>query len=172
MKGDIMDTKIDTFLYEDLGFPIMLVNAPLRKVYGEWVLDINLGDFIDEIVRMLIHTRTPLNGDELRFMRKYFELTTTEFGKIFGVTHVAVLKWEANENQIPPTTEKCIRMHALERLNGKDEELLQLYREIDLVDLAKKRKSKATHRPFRFNLKNRKSFMRRSLHKTKGLVSA
>lgn len=153
-----MKTKIiDTFLYEDLGFPILLVNVPMRETLGEWVLDFNLGKFIDEVLKMLIHKRTPLNGEELRFMRKYFEMTTTQFGKAFGVTHVAVLKWEANENQIPPTTEKCIRMFALEKLSGQDNELIKLYHEIDVESLAKKRKKPIVNQPLRFNLKTRRS---------------
>ena len=153
-----MKTKIvDTFLYEDLGFPIMLVNVPMREALGEWVLDFNLGKFIDEVLKMLIHKRDPLNGEELHFIRKYFEMTTTQFGKLFGVTHVAVLKWEANENQIPPTTEKCIRMFALEKLDGEDDELIKLYHEIDVENLAKRRKRKTVNRPLRFNLKTRRS---------------
>lgn len=149
------EKKLDTFVYEDLGFPIILVDVPMKKVFGEWILDINLGKFIDEVLKMLIHKSTPIKGDELKFIRKYFEMTTTEFGKAFGVSHVAVLKWEANESQIPPTTEKCIRMFALEQLNGKDEELLKLYREINIESLAKKRKGKQAYQPMRFNLKKR-----------------
>jgi hypothetical protein len=33
--------KIETFIYKGLGFPILLVDAPMRKTLGEWVIDID-----------------------------------------------------------------------------------------------------------------------------------
>jgi hypothetical protein len=33
--------KKETFVYEGLGFPVLLVNASLRKTLGEWVIDID-----------------------------------------------------------------------------------------------------------------------------------
>lgn len=97
--------KIETFIYEDLGFPILLINTPLRKAFGEWVIDINFNKLRKNVLNSLIHKQSNLKGQELRFIRKHFEMTTKEFGKVFGVTHVAVLKWESGENRISPTTD-------------------------------------------------------------------
>jgi hypothetical protein len=77
--------KFETFIYRDLGFPIKLINVPMKKILGEWVLDINLAKFQREVLHELIYNERPLSGSEVRFIRKYFEMTTTAFGNAFGV---------------------------------------------------------------------------------------
>lgn len=140
------DHKRETFIYEDLGFPILLVNAPLRKSFGEWVIDINFNKLRSDILHHLIHKPARLTGAELRFIRKYFEMTTTEFGKVFGVTHVTVLKWESEENRLAPTTDVCIRLYILRRLRAKHEEFGKLYYEISPERLSH---SSESHEPIR-----------------------
>lgn len=142
--------KTETFLYEGLGFPIKLVNVPMRKVFGEWALDINLGKLQRDVLHALIYKIQPLSGAELRFIRIYFELTTTSFGKAFGVTHAAVLKWESGQGNIPPTTELCIRLYALDRLRAKNEEFGRLYHKISIETLSLHKKKKQTIEPLEF----------------------
>lgn len=132
--------KTETFIYDGLGFPVKLVNVPMKKVFGEWVLDINLGKFQRDILHILAYKNQPLASAELRFIRKYFELTTTAFGKAFGVTHAAVLKWESRQNRIPPTTELCVRLFVLDKLRAKNEEFGRLYHKVTLEALAKHKK--------------------------------
>ena len=38
-----MEKKHETFVYEGLGFPVQLIDCPMKKVLDEWVLDLNLG---------------------------------------------------------------------------------------------------------------------------------
>lgn len=75
--------KIETFIYEGLGFPIRLINVPLRKVYGEWVFDFSMGIFQKVVLAMLAKKPSPITGSELRFIINYFEMTYREFAKIF-----------------------------------------------------------------------------------------
>lgn len=103
------EKKIETFTYTDLGFPIQLIDVPMKKILGEWVLDINLNILQLEVLKMLIHKATPLQAEELRFIRKYFEMTTTVFGRIFGVTHAAVIKWEKGPTSCP--SYGCLHSH-------------------------------------------------------------
>lgn len=126
----MVERKTETFIYQDLGFPIVLVDVPLRKSFGEWVLDINLNQLQSDVLFYLIHKKAGLTGSEVRFIRKYLEMTTTEFAKAFGVTHAAVLKWESGENGIMPTTDLCIRLFILRKLNAKNEEFGKLIYEI------------------------------------------
>jgi DNA-binding transcriptional regulator YiaG len=130
--------KFETFTYEGFGFPVILINAPMRKVFGEWVVDINFNKLRNDVLNYLIHKPTGLTGAELRFIRKHFEMTTTEFGKACGVTHAAVLKWESEENRISPTVDVYIRLYILSRLNAKNEEFGKLYHEISLEQLSYK----------------------------------
>jgi hypothetical protein len=45
--------KTETFIYNDLGFPILLVDAPLRKVFGEWVIDLDLNKLQKDVLKQL-----------------------------------------------------------------------------------------------------------------------
>jgi hypothetical protein len=132
--------KTETFIYYGLGFPVKLINVPMKKVFGEWALDINLGKFQRDILHLLVYKKLPITGTELRFIRKYFELTTTAFGKAFGVTHAAVLKWESGQGRIPPTTEFCVRLFVLDKLRAKNEEFGRLYHRVTIEALAQSQK--------------------------------
>lgn len=129
--------KQETFVFKGLGFPIKLINVPMKKVFGEWCIDINMNHLMLVALEALAHKPKALTGDELGFIRSYLEMTTTEFGKAFGVSHVAVLKWENGKNRISPALDLCIRLYVLDFLKAKDKEFRALYRELSLEDLSK-----------------------------------
>jgi DNA-binding transcriptional regulator YiaG len=136
------DRKTSTFIYRGLGIPIKLVGAPMKKAFGEWCLDIDMNKLMRIVLEAIIHKPTALTGDELRYIRKYLEMATTEFGKTFGVSHVAILKWEKGENQVSPAMEVCIRLYILNHLHAKDKEFRALYNDLDLQRLSKGSKGK------------------------------
>ena len=70
---------IKKYIFEGLGFPIVLINVPMRMMIGEWVLDIDLNLLQKNVLDALIHKSVPLTGAEVRFIRKYFELTTEQW---------------------------------------------------------------------------------------------
>lgn len=131
----------ETIIYEGLGFPIRLINAPVRELFGETILDINLGKFQRDILKAMIYKKQSLTGLEVKFIRKYFEMTTTIFGKAFGVTHAAVLKWESEQSRLPPTTELCIRLFILDKLQAKNDEFGKLYHMVSVESLTLHQKS-------------------------------
>ncbi len=88
------EKKKETFIWEGLGFPIRLINAPMRKVFGEWILDINLENFQKIVLLTLARKSNSLSGAELRFIIDYLKMSTREFAQLFCVTHAAVIKWE------------------------------------------------------------------------------
>lgn len=149
------EKKIETFTYTDLGFPIELINAPMRKIMGEWILDIDLNVLQNEVLKMLIHKSTPLQAGELRFIRKYFEMTTTAFGAVFGVSHAAVIKWESGQLPAPPM-DIYIRMYAMNCLNAKYEDFGKLFHEISMVELAQAKKERRMEKPLSLNVRHRR----------------
>jgi DNA-binding transcriptional regulator YiaG len=136
------DKKKETFIFEGLGFPIKLINVPMKKVLGEWAIDINMNKLMLIVLEELIHKPIALTGDELSFIRSYLEMTTTAFGKTFGISHVAVLKWESGKNRVSPALELCIRLYILDHLRAKDKEFRALYKELSLEKLSKDPKRK------------------------------
>ncbi len=139
------ERKVKTFVYEGLGFPITLVNTPMRKVFGEWVIDIDMTRLQLVVLRALAFKLGRLTKHELQFIRKFLGLTTVKFGRIFGVTHAAVIQWENGKRQLSPSTEFCIRLHVLGHLRAKAAEFLDLYNSVPLEALAKEKSKATTH---------------------------
>jgi DNA-binding transcriptional regulator YiaG len=130
------EKKIKTLTYTGLGFPIKLINAPMKKKMGEWVLDINFHVLQITILGMLATKITPLTGPELRFIIDYFEMSTRQFAKLFGVSHAAVLKWENEKSRMTPSTEICLRLYILNQLKVADSEFRKAYLKIKLDKLS------------------------------------
>lgn len=151
----MIEKKNETFMYTDLGFPIQLIDVPMRKILGEWCLDINLNIFQQEVLKMLIHKSTPLQAGELGFIRKYFEMTTTAFGKVFGVSHAAVIKWESGQLPAPPM-DVYIRMYVMDRLNAKNADFGKLFHEVNMADLVQAKKERRKEKPLSLNVRHRR----------------
>lgn len=128
--------KTETFVYEGLGFPVKLIDAPMKKMCGEWVVDIDMVELQLVALRHLVYKPTRLTKDELKFIRKFLALTTTDFGRLFGVTHAAVLQWENGKRQLTPSTEFCIRLRSLDHLQAEDKEFRDLYDAVSLERLS------------------------------------
>lgn len=130
------EIKKDTFIWEGLGFPIRLINVPMKKVFGDWILNINLKLFQKAVLHMLARKPTPLTGAELRFVIDYLKMSTRGFAQLFGVTHAAVLKWENEKSKMNPSTEVCLRLYILNHLKVADKEFRKLYSKISPQNLA------------------------------------
>lgn len=141
-----MDKKVrKRFLYEGFGFPVYLMNVPMMKTRGEWVLDINFNILLKSVLLTVVTKPQSLCGSEIRFIRKYFRMTLEAFGSEFGVSHVAVIEWEKGENNpvvMNPATEKCIRLFALDSLLLGDNAFRESYHKIEIKQLAKQQKTK------------------------------
>lgn len=103
--------KTSTFIYKGLGIPVKLINVPMKKMLGEWFIDVNMETLQRIVLEALIHKPFSLTGAELRYIRNYMEMSCVDFGKTFGVSHVAVVKWENEKNGISPALELYIRLY-------------------------------------------------------------
>ena len=131
------DRKRKTFIFRGFGFPIKLVNVPMRKMAGEWVIDVDFDQLQLAALCCLLEKPAPMNGDELKFIRKYLEMTTTEFGRIFGVSHVAVLKWEKG-TRANLSTDVYIHLYMYDHLEKiKDKNFRHFFQKTRLDTLAK-----------------------------------
>ncbi len=119
-----MKTKlVKRYVYHGLGFPIVLLNVPFVQARGVWAPAIRYQALQKQVLLALSHKPVPLTGNEVYFIRLYFEMTLDQFAVQFGLTHPAVLNWEKAQNKgakISPTTELCIRLWILEQLKIGD----------------------------------------------------
>lgn len=136
--------KTKRFIYEGLGFPVVLKDIILVKKRGIWTPFIDYNKLQKEVILALTHKPVALTGNEIHFIRTYFEMTLENFGKQFGVTHAAVLTWEKTGNRpakINPTTELYVRLLILEKLNMSDQVFREAFREFDIIGIVKTQKS-------------------------------
>ncbi len=129
-------------VYKGFGFPIIIPDAHIRVIAGEKVLDIDMNKLQIVVLKLLIFKPTPLTGEQLRFIRKYLGMSTTEFAKKFGVTHPTIIKWEKNQNSINPTTDFYIRLLILQKF--QEDDLRRLCAEITAESLAAHKSQKET----------------------------
>jgi len=116
------------------GFQVRIFNAPLLKVRGEWVLDVDQSKLQKTLLLALASKPVRLTGNEIRFIRSFFEMTSTEFGEKFDVSHAAVLKWEraqAQRTEMNWPTEKDIRLFVASKVQPKATGFVAVYKELE-----------------------------------------
>ena len=97
---------------------------------GVWTPDIDYSVLHKAVLRALAHKPARLTGNEIKFVRHYFELTLTQFGDYFDVSHPAVLKWEGAGDDVPSikwSIERDIRLFILDRLKEAPRRIGELY---------------------------------------------
>jgi hypothetical protein len=135
------------------GFPVLLLNVPVREDEGEWIPDVRYDKLDKFILLELCRMSHRLTGNQIRFIRLYFEKTLQEFSKIFKIQHSTVIHWEKQKNKAANLnwgTELAIRLFVLYRLEpnakkfqrdyallleGKIKDTAQRLLEIDLREL-------------------------------------
>lgn len=140
-----MKKKKKTFIYKGFGFPIKLINVPMIKVLGEWAMDVNFNKLQIAVLQHLIRKPMLLNGDEIKFVRKFLNMTTTEFGEIFNVSHVTVMNWEKGINKIAPTADIYLRLYLLHFQQAKGKDYNEMVSTINPQILAKSKGGKILH---------------------------
>ena len=84
-------------------------------------------------MNILARKPTRLTGDEVKFARKFFEMTTRAFAERFSFKHAAVIKWESKGEyftQMAWSSEKAIRLFILDELTKDASEFRSLYRSL------------------------------------------
>lgn len=157
-----METKVQKhYIYEGFGFAICLVDVSMIKSRGEWTPNIDFNKLQKALLLALASKPICLSGNEIKFVRKYFKLKLEAFGLEFGVTHAAVIEWEAKGDdfaKINPATEKCIRLYILDSLVRGDRKFREGYHEVPIRTLAEHQKAKKniSHKDTRFEFDMKK----------------
>lgn len=122
-----------TYIYSGFGFPILLENVPMVEIRGTWTPEVNYNVLQKVVLLTLCYQSTALSGNQVRFIRKYFEMTLDRFAKTFGVTHAAVLKWEKKGDysaKILEGYEKEIRLFVMDQILADAKEFRLAFRKI------------------------------------------
>lgn len=129
-----MERKIEAkFVDEGFGFPVTLLNVHMVKVRGTWTPELNYKMLAETVLIALAQKPARLTGAEIKFIRTHFEMTLKDFAERLGVSHPAVLKWEAAKKKSTTmnwSTEKDIRLFAVSRLR-KGQMMLAVYKQLE-----------------------------------------
>lgn len=122
-----------SYLYNGFGFPILLEDVPMVEIRGTWTPEVNYNILQKVVLLALCYQSNALTGNQVRFIRKYFEMTLDKFAKKFDVTHAAVLKWEKKDDnpaKILQGYEKEIRLFVLDQILSDAKEFRLAFRKI------------------------------------------
>ena len=132
-----MKTKrVREFIDTGFGFPIILEGVQLVMVRGVWTPKVNHNLLEKEVLRQLMILGGRLTGNQIKFIRLYFDMPLAEFGARFGVSHVAALKWEKKGNKLSGMAwgiEKDIRLFIHLRIAERPKDLFRLYEQLELA---------------------------------------
>lgn len=124
-------------VYEGLGFPVVLRNVPMIEIRGVWTPDIDLNVLQKVVLLALAHHSADLTGNQIRFIRSWLGLTQSEFSKLFGITHPAIVKWEKTKNKASKmslTTQRDLRLCLLDQLLTRDDDFRKAFKIIHMTE--------------------------------------
>lgn len=103
----------DLYQYTGCGLDwVYLVNGYRvhETPYGEGISVQNVDGLHDLIARTIVTRPVRMRGQELRFMRSYWDLTQAGMGKRLGLSRSQIARHEANSyGVIPATADICVR---------------------------------------------------------------
>ena len=88
-----------TYIYNGLGFPVLLKTAEFNFVGKKWLLKIDVKKVSEVVIKALPTKPVGLTGAEIKFARTYFELSKRKLAEELNVSHTAVNKWEESDQE-------------------------------------------------------------------------
>jgi DNA-binding transcriptional regulator YiaG len=111
--------------FEELGFPIVLVDPPIISVRGHEVPDVNLRELQDAVFRLLVVKPARLTGAEVRFIRKHLRLRQVDLAEVLNrANHTVVSQWESRGDEpsgMEYNTEVLLRLWMATRIGQGDQ---------------------------------------------------
>jgi DNA-binding transcriptional regulator YiaG len=89
-----------TMKFNGFGFPVILLNVPVKVEYGDEIPDINFKRMQEQLFHVLLLKPSRLSGAEVKFLRHHLELTQDQFAKILKVERSLISKWERKDLKV------------------------------------------------------------------------
>ena len=86
--------------FNGFGFPVILLNVPVKVEYGDEIPDINFKRMQEQLFQALLLKPSSLSGAEVKFLRHHLELTQDQFAKILKVERSLISKWEGKDLKV------------------------------------------------------------------------
>lgn len=142
MNLKLTKKNLNRYDYKGCGFPVVILNAPMRNLMGDWVLDIDPRLIDRQVALELAKSHAKLTGNQVAFLRKWSGQTMRAMGSSLSTSHVAVHKWEQFGNRttnMDENTERFLRMRTMLQAGLSPKEVINL-----VMDLSEKYKRMKT----------------------------
>jgi transcriptional regulator with XRE-family HTH domain len=142
-----MKRKIKNYKWHGFGFLVIFNELPAVKLNGELVPDLDLGLYATPIIEYICADQNlPLSGNQVKFIRHYFNMSLREFAVFLNVKHQSIMRWEQKKNlaaRIDRNTEFVVRLLVLKKIKSSSksiDSLISKVEEISNADSIKKYK--------------------------------
>ena len=105
----------------ECGLPNIFLRNGYRVVetpYGRGIAVENVEGLHRAIASTLVRERVHLTGPEVRFVRKYLEMTQSQLAALLGVEEQSVRRWEKLP-RVPKPADRAVRLLFLDQTRGK-----------------------------------------------------
>lgn len=129
MRVNESSKVVPTYVYHGCGFPVTILNAPMKKFRDQWFLDIDTSVIDEKVAFQIAAQSARMTGKQTEFIRKWSSMTMREMAKILSVSHVAVHKWEqagSKATLMDINTERVFRAHIFIRLGFSPAKTLEI----------------------------------------------
>jgi DNA-binding transcriptional regulator YiaG len=120
-----------SYTLEDVGIPVVLQGIEIihcDHCGNEDPIIPRINDLMRAIAVAVICKPYRLRGEEIRFLRKYLEMTGDEFARLIDVDKTTLSKWENNDDPVGKNNDRLIRLTVLGVGEGLQEKLVEVIR--------------------------------------------
>ena len=103
--------------------------------YGEGVRIEDVDGLHKALAHAIVTAKAAFTGEELRFLRKYLQLSQAGLGRLLGLSDQSIARWEKGQGAIDPSAERLVRMVVRERM-GDDPDWIEALEELAELDEA------------------------------------
>lgn len=109
------------------------------KCGNEDVIIPRMNDLMRVLALAVVSRPYRLQGEDIRFLRKYLNMTQAEFAELIHVHKTNLSKWENNEDKAGDQSDRLIRAVALVLGDGLKEKMEQVVRSFPRIQKTEKR---------------------------------
>lgn len=135
--GSVATIRPGSYEFEESGLSNVVLKgieiARCRKCGNEDPIIPRVNDLMRALALAVICKPRPLDGSDVRFLRKYVGRTAEEFSRLLNVNKTTVSKWENNADRVGEQSARLIRVLVVgldKKLSAKLADVIKAFPEI------------------------------------------
>ncbi len=127
---------IGNYRFDEVGLPVLLKNIEMidcKECGSRDPIISDMNGLMHVIAFAVISHPAKLNGNEVKFLRKYLGMSAEKFSKLVEIDRTTLSKWENNQQEIGKHSDRLLRFLVMNKssdLRQHVEEFLEKYSEL------------------------------------------